>query len=229
MNGLNIVYVLGIFMLATNTSSQTNSFAVDFSKEAGWYDPAQAPLDKTNKDGTLACSCLGEQPDLTFIVHCPQPCPPKYALSISNTNLFSAEERAFLAGIWSKYRTRGTNGSADSIRTKAGNGFDVMFNPGGDWKRGRTVETTNGGFEVKWETMHSDSELQVQQVKHWQLNGIRLQFYGERGGCLLHFVDDKAVGDWYDWSPSGELRLQAKFNKPYALFEEVLMVKGIKP
>ncbi len=200
----------------------SNSIYVDFSKDAGLYEPTMPPVHGMNSSGRPIVSFVlsDSQPDVTFIDYSPRPCPAKYANCISNTNLFSGDESDFLKRILAKYGKNNENG-ADSVRTASGDGYDVSFAQGGTWVAYRVDPKLRGDDYISKQiaiTNHSDWHLQIQQVKHGQLNGLRVEFYGGHIGSVLHFQDDMAVGDWFDWDPAGNLRLAAKFNKPFNLF-----------
>jgi len=228
MNARNFIFGLSIVLLGGNLFGQTNSLVAEFSKNAGGvYDADDSPLDTTNKDGTAGFSWLWGHPDLTIIVDKAHTCPPQYSLSISNANLFSSNECAFLQEIWLKYRVPNTNMS-ESLRSTSGDGYDVCFGTGGSSVTYKVDPNLRGeDYDLKKVaiTNHSDWELSVEQVKHWRLNGLRVDFYGNHGGSLLRFADDKAVGDWFDWDPSGNLRFRAKFNNPYPFFEHLVMFR----
>ena len=228
MNLSNIILGLSTILTAANIFGQTNSLVADFAKDVGLYSHERSPLDKTNSDGSPGFSWFGGHPDLTVIVDKRQPCPPEYALSVSNTNLFSLTERRFLHEIWSKYRIPNTN-VLDSVRTKSGDGYDVGFGTGGMSVRYKVDPTLRGeDYNLKKVaiTNYSDWQLDIQQVKHGQLDGLKIQFYGKHGGSILRFSNDKAVGEWFDWDLSGDLRFRARFNHPYPLFENLIMEKG---
>jgi hypothetical protein len=178
-------------------------------------------LDETNSAGRPVFSWLADQPDVTFIAHDSQGCPPCYVMSITNTNLFSPSERAFLEDIWQKYRSTNYNMFARA-RNVTDDGYDVAFTQTHEWRRGKMLKDGTAEDEI----LTNDFLLKVQQIQHGQLNGLRIEFYGLHGGSLLHFKDNMAVGDWCEWAPDGNLQFAAKFNKPYLLFGEFLYERG---
>jgi hypothetical protein len=96
----------------------------------------------------------------------------------------------------------------DSVRTKSGDGYDVGFGTGGMSVRYKVDPTLRGeDYNLKKVaiTNYSDWQLDIQQVKHGQLDGLKIQFYGKHGGSILRFSNDKAVGEWFDWDLSGDL------------------------
>jgi hypothetical protein len=216
----------------TNLPDMTNIAAFSLCFE--YYDPERPPATPTNVSRRPIFYRLDKlrQPDVTFIVHTPEPCPARYTNVISNTNLISPDERDLFQRIWDKYDKLKTHTSGqERVRSKSGDGYDAEYTPGAEWK---VYQTTEGSPEPPFFAgMKSrKSWLLIQEVKHDQLNGVRVEIYGGQLANLLHFKNDMAVGDWFDWGTNGTLRLQARFNKPYYLFENTLPsedITGVKP
>lgn len=227
MNFANFNTLAITLLCCSSLFAQNPETIASFSADAGLYEPDKSPLNKTNSDGTVGFSWLSGHPDLKVLVSKVQACPSRYTLSISNGNLFDPAEQALLDKFWRKCRFANTN-ITEKVRDASGDGYDASFFSGGtsvinkldssakveDSNQKRTALTT------RWER-----QISVQVVKHGQLNGIRVDFYGEHGGCLLHFHNDKAIGEWFDWDPVGDLRFQAVFNKPYDLFGNLVMTR----
>jgi hypothetical protein len=204
--------------------------AADWSWDTKMSSFTNSPFDKTNDAGRPFCSWLREQPDVTVFVLETTARPLKYTNLISNTNLFSANERDLLQKLFDKYEKLKTNVS-ESVRTKPGDGYDVTYAPAGTFpyslldglpKETRPTNQPNMEMFPDIVPISYRSPMKLQEIKHNQLNGIRVELYGGHPVSLLHFKDDKAVGDWFNWSTNGNLRLHVRFNKPYPLFENMM-------
>jgi hypothetical protein len=144
--------------------------------------------------------------------------------------LFTPYERRLLETIWGKYRIPNVAARRDSVRDKFGDEYDVYYCPAHaavihKYKYDPGLRPEDGFVSKSGPiTNHIEWILQIEQVKHWKLNGLIVDFQGDdRGGCLMHFNNDEAVGDWFDWAPNGDLIFHARFNKPYQYFDQIVM------
>lgn len=176
-----------------------------------------------------------EQTNINIIVNNPKSCPPEYTNIISNTNLFSPAEQKLLAELPLEYKDVTTNSPPKSSifigidksenpffmegftigrfqYTNSGDQFEIIFNNYGNGKGraiGVSLRTKSGdGYEALFNGT-------FRQFKHWQLDGLWVDF--DRGHCAawMRFKDGNAIGKWLVWNQSGSLYMEAEFKEPF--------------
>ncbi len=140
------------------------------------------------------------------------PCPTELTNSISNTNLFTLEEKQLIESIPLIYGRIMTNvntgniekpGETHIFRDKAGNGYDVY---------GLHMDPVSHIYEFKLvQIMHGGHH----GVYLGTYNGLSVDMLGDHCEQWMCFSNGLAINEWLRWEMSGKLIVWVKFKDPY--------------
>lgn len=171
-----------------------------------------------------------------------QPCPLELTNSLSNTNLFSADEQKFLKEIPFVYGGVASNsGPVGSVQTglfQKGHFWDARFQftnsdlvdevvPRGDMLLHKVMDAKGKGFELRvWsgdQGKNADSrnlDFWLIQMKNGVPDGLNVLMDGTQCERWMRFSNGLAVDQWLIWDMNtGKLAIWVKFNEPYNYLE----------
>ena len=175
------------------------------------------------------------------VVRYPSPCPAEYVNDISNTNLFSQEEQAWIRHAVQDYSHVTTNSGPagallvghDTALWPFTEGFDVseyQYPKTGNtvrfyfqrqhlqelpWARFRTPG--GDGYDLSYSVGANGQGVLwgIRQFKHGELDGLWADFEDGRCSAWMRFRGGKAVGQWLVWNKPGTLYMVMKFKQPF--------------
>jgi len=200
---------------------------------AEWIDTHPTPIHKKNNLRLYVDSFSNVDIIVSDADH-EQPCPLEYTNVLSNTNLFTPQERKLIELIPLIYGNITTNSGPQgtmrlSLRkkytlfamwpvwiarfqfTNSDMEDEVVFNQYGRPGTHRVRNKAGDGYDVNALRMESGSQyggsapaFQLFQYKHGVLDGLYVEIHGDYCMRWMYFSNGLAVDQWLVWSPYGD-------------------------